>query len=93
MRNLSLLTDPQEAAQLYGQGLRRVNMVTHDRYLSISRRDLPKPQYRITRNTSWTDAPDPWREKHNLTLRSGGIIADIAYSNQPVIIKDLSCPT
>jgi sigma-B regulation protein RsbU (phosphoserine phosphatase) len=89
MRNLSLLTDPQQAAHLYGTGLRRFNMVPNDRYLSISRRDLPSPQFRITRNSAWTEHPDPWREKHKLPLRSGGILGEIAYSNEPAIIRDL----
>src|SRR6185295_4619927 len=89
MRNLSMQTDPHQAAALYGRGLARLNIVPNDRYLSVSRRDLQAPQYRITRNTAWKEHPNPWREKNKLPVLSGGILADILYSNEPVIITDL----
>ena len=89
MRKLSTLTDPQEAAILYGSGLRRFKLVPNDRYLSLSRRGLKYPQFRITRNSDWKQHPDPWNEKHRLPLLSGGLLAEIIYSNEPAIIKDL----
>jgi phosphoserine phosphatase RsbU/P len=89
MRELSTLTDPQEAAELYGNGLDKLNLVPSDRYLSLSRRDLKSPQFRITRNTSWTIHPNPWKERDQLPLLSGGLLADILYSDQPAIIDDL----
>src|SRR6478672_1762746 len=88
MRKLSTLTDPQEAAILYGSGLRRFNLVPNDRYLSLSRRGLSYPQFRITRNTQWKVQPNPWHEKHKLPLLSGGLLAEILYSNEPAVIKD-----
>jgi sigma-B regulation protein RsbU (phosphoserine phosphatase) len=89
MRELSRQTDPQEAANLYGAGLRRLNLVPSDRYLSLSRRNLEWPQFRITRCTTWKSHPDPWREREKLPLLSGGMLGDILYSNEPAIIEDI----
>src|SRR6478736_7980403 len=89
MRKLSTLTDPQEAAILYGSGLRRFKLVPNDRYLSLSRRGLKYPQFRVTRNSDWKEHPDPWHDKHKLPLLSGGVLAEVVYSNEPAIIKDL----
>jgi sigma-B regulation protein RsbU (phosphoserine phosphatase) len=89
MRNLSLQTDPQQAASLYGQGLMRFNLVPNDRYLSVSRRGLTGGAYRITRNTAWKDHPNPWKEGHKLPVLTGGILGEILYSNQLAIIKEL----
>lgn len=89
MRNLSRLKDPQQAAALYGEGLRKFDLIPSDRYLSISRRGLSAPQFRITRNSSWKDAPNPWKEPHRLPLFSGGLLAEILYSNEPAVIRNL----
>ena len=89
MRNLSRQTDPQKAAQLYGEGLDRLKLFPSDRYVAVSRRGLEWPEYRITRSTTWDDEPNPWKEKGRLPLLRGGLIADILYSNQPRIITDL----
>jgi sigma-B regulation protein RsbU (phosphoserine phosphatase) len=57
--------------------------------LSVSRRDLQAPDFRITRNTDWVEHPNPWKEKHKLPILSGGLLGEIMYSNEPVIIKNL----
>ncbi len=87
MKNLSRLKDPQEAAEMYGQGLRRLNLAPNDRYLSISRRGLSGGQFRITRNSSWTEHPNPW--KAQMPVLTGGLLAEALYSNEPLIIRDL----
>jgi sigma-B regulation protein RsbU (phosphoserine phosphatase) len=43
----------------------------------------------MTRNTEWKVHPDPWHEKHKLPLLSGGMLAEIVYSNEPAVIRDL----
>ncbi|MGN6369559.1 MAG: PP2C family protein-serine/threonine phosphatase [Phycisphaerae bacterium] len=89
MRELSRLTDPDDAAELYGNGLRKLKLVPNDRYLGLSRRELGAPQFRITRNSSWKEHPNPWTERHKLPLLSGGILSEILYSNEPAVIPDL----
>jgi len=89
MRELSRQKNPQAAARLYGDGLRKLNLIPSDRYLSLSRRGLERPWFRITRNSSWKTQPDPWNEPEKLPLLSGGILSDILYSNEPAIVQDL----
>jgi sigma-B regulation protein RsbU (phosphoserine phosphatase) len=89
MRNLSRQTDPQAAAQMYGEGLARLNLFPADRYVAISRRGLAWPQFRVTRSDTWADEPNPWKEPGRLPLLSGGMLADILYSNRPAVIPNL----
>jgi sigma-B regulation protein RsbU (phosphoserine phosphatase) len=89
MRNLSMQTDPQEAARMYSEGLDRLRMFRSDRYVAISRRGLQWPAYRVTRSSTWEDEPNPWKEQSRLPLLRGGLLADILYSNQPRVIADL----
>ncbi len=89
MRSLSLQTDPQKAAQLYADGIRRLNLFPSDRYLSVSRRGLQKPFYRITRNSSWDNQPNPWTQTEKFPLLQGGLLGDAIYSNDIRIIPNL----
>jgi sigma-B regulation protein RsbU (phosphoserine phosphatase) len=89
MRDLSRQTDPQAAANLYGERLREHGLVPSDEYLAVSRRELDAPAYRITRATRWAEDINPWREKHKLPLFTTGLLGELIYSNQPAIIDDL----
>src|SRR5207248_3070444 len=60
-----------------------------DRRLSLSRRGLVWPQYRITRSTTWQEDINPWKEKDRLPLLSGGRLAELIYGDEPVVIDDL----
>ncbi|RPI80147.1 MAG: stage II sporulation protein E, partial [Planctomycetaceae bacterium] len=61
-----------------------------DRRLSLSRRGLTYPQFRITRDSSWTDQINPWKQKDRLPLLSGGQIAELLYGNEPAVIDELA---
>ena len=87
MREMSLQTHPQEMVQAYW---RRMNqMFPVDRRVSLSRRDLQFPQFRVTRDSEWKDEIDPWKQKDRLPLLSGGLFADLIYSDRSHIIDDL----
>lgn len=90
MREMSLQTDPQEMVRNYASRLRQ--MVQGDRFLSLSRRDLPAPKFRITRSSLWEHEVNPWTEKHRLPVLEGGILGDLIYGDQPRIIQDLIVP-
>ena len=89
MRDLSSQTEPQKAANMYGQRLREANLVPSDAYVAVSRRDLAAPAYRITRFSAWKEDINPWRQKDKLPLFTSGILGDLLYSNEPAIIEDL----
>src|SRR5205085_1908694 len=58
------------------------------RRLSLSRRGLSSPRFRITRSSTWTEDINPWREKDRLPLLSGGILAELIYGDEPQVIDD-----
>lgn len=89
MRELSHQTDPQVAANLYGKRLREGGFFPSDGFLAISRRDLKRPMYRITRSSTWKEAINPWMQKNRLPVFDRGLLSDLIYANAPTIIEDL----
>src|SRR5262245_18652110 len=84
MREMSRQTDPQAMVRAYG---RRIGeLIPTDGRISLSRRGLSYPQYRITRYSGWTDEINPWKSPERLPLLEGGLLADLIYSDQPRII-------
>jgi len=86
MREMSSQTDPQEMNRAYRQRVRALLPV--DGSLSLSRRDLFRPFYRVTRSTRWTNEVNPWKEKHLLPLLRGGICAELIYGDEPRLFDD-----
>ncbi len=87
MRDMSRHTDPQEMVRSYGEKIQQLLLV--DRRISLSRRGLEAPFYRITRSTTWADDVNPWREKDRLPLLEGGLLARLIHGNETVLIEDL----
>jgi sigma-B regulation protein RsbU (phosphoserine phosphatase) len=87
MREMSRQTDPQAMVRAYSERVRR--LLPADGFLALSRRDLERPRFRITRYSGWTEPINPWRERHRLPLLSGGLLADLIYGDEPAIIDDL----
>src|SRR5262245_6681251 len=77
MRDMSLHDDPEQMVRSYGRSMK--SLVPAERWISLSRRDLPFPQFRVTRDSTRPDGPNPWREKHRLPLHEGGLLADLVY--------------
>jgi sigma-B regulation protein RsbU (phosphoserine phosphatase) len=89
MRDLSLQDDPQAAAIMYAERLRSSGLLVSDARLSISRRNLTAPNYRITRSSRWTENIDPWMQPDRLPQFSTGLLGELIYSNEPEIIWNL----
>ena len=87
MREISRQTDPQEMVQTYGRRMRLV--MPSDRTLSLSRRDLTAPRFRITRSSEWDGSLNPWRQRDQLPVFDGGLLGDLLYGDLPVIVNDL----
>jgi sigma-B regulation protein RsbU (phosphoserine phosphatase) len=88
MSEMSLQDDPQAMVKSYGARMRELMPI--DRWLSLSRRGLEAPWYRITRSSTWTEEIDPWKQKDRLPLLEGGFLADLIYGNQPRLIDDIA---
>jgi phosphoserine phosphatase RsbU/P len=87
MRDMSRHTDPQEMVRAYAT--RIGDLIPTDMRLSLSRRGLQAPQFRITRSSAWKTEINPWREKSRLPLLEGGLLASLIYGDEPVIIDEL----
>lgn len=87
VREMSRQNDPNEMAQAYAARMRQ--LMPTDRNISLSRRELEFPQYRITRSDLYTQPIDPWKQRKNLPVLQGGLLADLLYADEPRIIDDL----
>src|SRR5688572_19564363 len=72
MRGLSSENNPQKLVEVYGSRMREI--VGYDISISLSRRDLVYPYYRITRSTRWTNSVNPWQNPEKLPLLKGGLL-------------------
>lgn len=87
MREMSRQTEPQAMVRAYGARARQLTPA--DCRLSLSRRDLAAPQYRITRSSTWTEEVNPWKDKDRLPLLNGGLLSELIYGDEPRLIDDL----
>jgi sigma-B regulation protein RsbU (phosphoserine phosphatase) len=87
MREMSSQTDPQEMNRAYRRRMRTVLPV--DGSVSLSRRDLSTPYFRITRASRWEEEINPWKQQDRLPLLRGGLGAELIYGDEPRLIDDL----
>lgn len=85
MRELSRQTDPNEMVTTYAKRMKA--LVRLDATLSLSRRGLEYPYYRVTRSSKWSKTVDPWRHAEKLPLLKGGLLADLIYGDVPRLIN------
>jgi len=88
MREMSLQDDPQAMIRTYGARMRTI--MPSDRWVSLSRRDLQAPAFRITRSSTWTEIINPWKQKDRLPLLRGGLLGELIYGDEPRIIDDIA---
>jgi phosphoserine phosphatase RsbU/P len=87
MREMSRQTDPEAMVRAYGS--RVAQLLPVDRRVSLSRRGLVAPLFRITRSSTWKDQINPWKEKERLPLLEGGLFSKLIYGDEPQIIDHL----
>jgi sigma-B regulation protein RsbU (phosphoserine phosphatase) len=88
MRELSRATDPQEMYAVFTRRLSQLFPIT--RHLTVSRRGLRHPEFRVSRYSQWQNPVNPWKESHRLPVHSGGLLAELLYADQPRIIDGLA---
>ena len=71
----------------YWQGIGQ--LLTIRDYVAMSRRNVEPPCYLITRSSRFAEGLNPWTQRDQLPKLCGGILGEIVYANQPVIIDDL----
>ncbi len=87
MKELSCLSDPEEMFHAFA---RRMNQLFPTaRQISVSRRGLEDPRYRVLRFNLWKESINPYKEAHRLPTFSGGLFAELLYSDVPQVIDRL----
>jgi sigma-B regulation protein RsbU (phosphoserine phosphatase) len=87
MKAISGVTDPEELVRIYWNGIGELLPI--EDHLAVSRRNVEPPFYIVTRSSRFTEHFNPWTQRDLLPKLSGGLVGEIAYANQPVIIEDL----
>ena len=87
-RQISRETDPQAMISVFRR--HTTELYGGDSSLSLSRRGLEPPEYRITRSTRWREDINPWSQPNQLPHLSGGLLAELAYGDRPVVLRDLA---
>ncbi len=90
MKEMSRQTDPQEMVRSYASRMAR--LYPADRRISLSRRGLEPPSFRITRYSGWSEEINPWKQTDRLPVLSGGLLGEILYGDEPRIIEELEVP-
>lgn len=88
LRELSRATDPQEMYAVFARRMEQLFPVS--RYMTVSRRNLRHPDFRVARFSEWDAPVNPWKELHRLPIRHGGLLAELLYGDQPRVIDDLA---
>ena len=87
MRELSRYADPEA---MYAVFTRRMNQLYPTaRRVSLSRRGLARPDFRVTRFNLWPNPVNPHKEPHRLPIYRGGLLADLAHADEPRLVDDL----
>src|SRR4051794_37668645 len=87
MREVSRQTDAQTMVQTYSRRMRQI--MPSDVGLSLSRRDLERPRYRMTRSSTWEDSPNPWKQRERLPVFDRGLLGALIYGDEPAVIDDI----
>lgn len=88
MREISRHTNPQEMVLAYAKRIGEI--LPTDRLVAISRRHLDRPQYRVTRSTTWGLDRNPWHHMDKLPVFDRGLMGELLYSDEPRIFDDLT---
>ncbi|MBI1826247.1 MAG: PP2C family protein-serine/threonine phosphatase [Planctomycetes bacterium] len=88
VREISTQTDPQQMVQVFRKHTPR--LYGGESSISISRRGLHAPQYRVTRSTRWTEDINPWKQPDRLPMFRGGLLADLLYADEPRVMRNVS---
>lgn len=86
-REMSRLTDPQEMVQAYQKRMRGITAV--DAYVSLSRRDLARPDVRVTRASIWGSGVNPWTAAE-IVVHHGGLFSELIWKDQVTVIDELA---
>jgi sigma-B regulation protein RsbU (phosphoserine phosphatase) len=87
VKELSFQDDPDRLVRVFAE--RGAALFHHDALVTLSRRDLEPPRYRITRSWRWREAINPWTEAHRLPVFETGLPGELLHAGRPVLLNRL----
>jgi phosphoserine phosphatase RsbU/P len=87
MRELSRYSDPHELSGVFAR--RMAQLFPTSRQLTLTRRGLQRPAYRLTRFNLWEETANPFTQSERFPIYHGGVLAELLYSDDPRVIDDL----
>ncbi len=64
-------------------------LVPRDGIVTVSRRDLAAPYYRLTRSWRWRESANPYTDAHRLPLFDRGLLGELLYVGKPALLNRL----
>jgi sigma-B regulation protein RsbU (phosphoserine phosphatase) len=90
MRELSLYSDPNELSRVFTKRMNQLYPTA--RQITLSRRGMEAPRYRVTRFSQWETGNAPPRKPNELPVLAGGVFGELMADDQPRVIDDLTVP-
>jgi sigma-B regulation protein RsbU (phosphoserine phosphatase) len=90
VRELSFQDDPDRLVRVFTRQSDLI--VRRDGLVTVACRELEKPLYRITRSWRWHNAINPWTESHLLPVFDHGVLGDLLYAGEPVLLGRFQAP-
>ncbi len=87
MKAISGVSDPEELVSIYWAGVGKFIPSKH--FVAVSRRGVDPPAYLVTRSSRFIERHNPWTQRDRLPRLAGGVLGQVAYAGEPVIIEDL----
>lgn len=91
MRELSRVTSPLAMEEIFA---RRMNQLfPTDRQLTVTRRGLARPFYRLTRFNLWSQPANPWTQPEQFPVFEGGLLGRLLYAEEPRVLEHVHLGT
>jgi sigma-B regulation protein RsbU (phosphoserine phosphatase) len=84
---MSAQDDPERLVRVFAR--QGAFLIPRDGFVSVSRRDLDAPHYRVTRSWRWRDPINPWTELQRLPLFDRGLLGELLYIGKPAVLNHL----
>ena len=88
MRELSRYTDPEAMYRVFSERMRQFYPTA--RQISLSRRGLDRPKFRVTRFNLWENPVNPHKEPHRLPSFDRGLLSELAHADEPRVVDHLA---
>jgi sigma-B regulation protein RsbU (phosphoserine phosphatase) len=87
VKELSRQDDPDRLVRVFNR--RHDLLLRYDGLVTVGRRDLDPPQYRITRSWRWHDHVNPWADPDRLPVFDTGLLGRLLYAGEPAVLENL----